>query len=128
MMQSNMRIVSVRIRPVAQLFAWIYGCLGVVQGFVFALGNAEKVAFPLGIVAPLVHFNVNWIIARPANPGVAVLVVLLMVVSYAITGSITGALLVLCFNLASHIRGGVDATLVHLKRESPAIEPQATGV
>ena len=125
-MQSNMRIVSVRIKPVAQLFAWIYGCIGVIQGFIFALSGSEKIAFPLGIVAPLFNFNINWIFQRPMHPGYAVLLVLVMVTSYVVTGSITGTFLVLCFNLASRIRGGSDASLVQISKEPATIEPQVT--
>jgi len=121
-MQHNMRIISVRIKPVAQVFAWIYGCIGVYQGFVFALSSSEKVAFPLGIVAPLFHFNVNWIVVRPVSPAVGVFLVLVMVISYAITGGITGAFLTLCFNVASHIRGGINASFVYLKKEPATTE------
>ena len=121
-MQHNMRIISVRIEPVAQVFAWIYGCIGVIQGFVFALSSSEKVTFPLGIVAPLFHFNINWIVGRPVSPAVAVFVVFLMVISYAITGGITGAFLTLCFNVVAHIRGGINGTFVHLKKEPATTE------
>ena len=47
-----MRIVSVRVAPVARVLAIAYAVFGLVAFLVYAFGSAEALALPFGVLAP----------------------------------------------------------------------------
>lgn len=108
-----MRIMSVRVRPVARVFAILYLALSPVIVILMLLSKAQYLRIPLGIVAPpLLYLNVNFDLLNPTHFLSGVLLMLLAVVCYAGTGWLTGAAAVLCFNFIARRTGGVEASVL----------------
>jgi len=107
-----MRIISVRLEPVARIFSAIYGFLGIVCFFQFAFSDAEYLTMPIGIVAPLIYLNFNLKLQRSTNIVWSLFYCIAEIIAYAISGWITGAAAVICFNLVAKWMGGVDARFV----------------
>ena len=62
-----MRIISVRITPVARIIAIIYGVLGLLYVPEVLLFGAGQMTLPVGIVAPLVYLNFNLKLPVPTH-------------------------------------------------------------
>jgi hypothetical protein len=54
-----MRIISVRVAPVARVFAIAYAVFGLMAFVVYALGTAEYLTLPFGVLGPVFHLNMN---------------------------------------------------------------------
>jgi hypothetical protein len=119
-----MRIMSMKVRPVARIFAILYGVFSPFLLIIMALSKAEYLRIPLGIMAaPLFYLNINFDIQHPTHFLSGVLLILFAAACYAVTGWLTGAALVLCFNFIARRTGGIEASVmtdepVHVK---PAI-------
>lgn len=107
-----MRILSLRVAPVARIFAILYGVLSPLAILVLMLSKPDYVRIPLGIVAPLVHLNFNFDIQTPTHFFTGILLVLFGIVCYIATGWLTGAALVLAFNFVSRRLGGIEANIM----------------
>ncbi len=117
-----MRIMSLRVRPVALIFAIIYGVFSPFLVVLMALSKADYLRIPLGIIAaPLFYVNINFDIQHPTHILSAALLVLFATACYAATGWLTGAALVLCFNFVARRTGGIQASV--LAKELAHIEP-----
>ncbi len=100
-----MRILAVRVEPVARVMAIIYAFFGVPAFLVFSFTDAQYLTLPFGIVAPLVHLNFNINLPRSTNPFYNLFCCVAEIIAYAVTGWITGAATALCFNLVARQRG-----------------------
>src|SRR5262245_29329364 len=107
-----MRILSLRVTPVARVFAILYGVLSPLLVLGTMLSNPDYVRVPLGIVAPLVHLNFNFNLQTPTHFFTGVLLVLFGIACYIATGWLTGAALVLAFNFVSRRLGGIEANSI----------------
>jgi hypothetical protein len=117
-----MRIMSLRVRPVARIFAIIYGVFSPFLVILMALSKADYLRIPLGIIAaPLFFVNINFDIQHPTHILSAALLVLFAAACYAATGWLTGAALILCFNFIARRTGGIQASV--LAKELAHIEP-----
>ena len=117
-----MRIMSLSVRPVARIFAIIYGVCSPFLLILAALSKADYLRIPLGIIAaPLFYVNINFDIQHPSHILSAALLVLFAAASYAATGWLTGAILVLCFNFVARRTGGIQASV--LAKELVHTEP-----
>ncbi|HKT90407.1 MAG TPA: hypothetical protein VJQ59_18320 [Candidatus Sulfotelmatobacter sp.] len=110
-----MRIISVRIAPVAKIFTIAYAVFGLVSFLTFALGGATSLTLPIGIVLPpLFHLNFNLTLTRQHDLVYNVLLCAAAIASFALTGWITGIATALCFNVIAEKTGGIDAKYVSL--------------
>lgn len=107
-----MRIISVRIAPVARLLAIAYAFLGLVSFLRFAFENARTITLPFGIVLPLFYLNFNLSLMRRDDLVYSAFLCAAAIASYALTGWITGIATALCFNLIAEKTGGIDAKYV----------------
>ena len=91
-----------------------------------ALLRSSLCALPVGMVAPMVHFNFNF--QRTKDPVYKTLLFFASIVGYALTGWLTSMALVICFNLAARLKGGIDADFIffpdngHLEGAKPVEE------
>jgi hypothetical protein len=104
-----MRIISVRVAPVARVLAIAYAVFGLSAFVVYAVGGAGSLTLPLGVLAPVFHLNLNFNLARSSGVLYNIFLCVAAVLSYAATGWITGAVGALCFNVISKQTGGIDA-------------------
>jgi hypothetical protein len=103
-----MRIISIRVEPVAQILAIMYGFFGLGAFVFYALTNASYLTLPFGVIAPLIHLNLDINLGRSTSVAYNLFGCLAAVLSYALTGWLTGAGLTLCFNLIAKMVGGID--------------------
>ena len=62
-----MRIISIRVEPVARIVASVYAVIGLIVWLRFAFGSEQYLTFPLGVVAPLFNLNLNFHLERFAG-------------------------------------------------------------
>jgi hypothetical protein len=108
-----MRIMSLKVRPVARVLAILYGALSPLIVILMLLSKAEYLRIPLGIVAPpLVYLNINFDLQHPERFFSGVLLMLFGAACYAATGWLTGAAGVVCFNFIARRTGGIEASVL----------------
>ena len=90
----------------------VYAFLGVVGFLQFAFSGNDHLTLPFGIVAPLVYLNFNLNLPRSTDIAYNIGCFLAYIVSYAITGWITGAAAVIAFNVVAKKTGGIDAKYI----------------
>ena len=113
MSRAPMRIMSLRVGPVARALAIIYGVFSPLLIILAALSKAEYIRIPLGIIAaPLFYLNINFDIQHPTHILSAVFFTLFAAACYAATGWLTGAVVVLCFNFVARRTGGIEASVL----------------
>jgi hypothetical protein len=122
-----MRIMSLRVTPVARVLAIIYGVLGFAYVPTLLLVGAKEMTLPVGIVAPLVLLNLNLHFALPTHFLTGVLSALAACLCYALTGWLTGTAAVLAFNFVARRMDGIDARLLVKDSHAPeaSIPPSA---
>jgi hypothetical protein len=114
-----MRIVSVQLAPVALVFAILYAASGLLAFLIYAGGNEPAFILPIGIIGPLFHLNINLSFPRSADLLGNVFFGLGAILSYALTGWITGIAATLCFNFIAQKTGGISAKFVSVA-DAPA--------
>jgi hypothetical protein len=108
-----MRIISLRVRPVARILAILYGVLSPLAVILMMFSGARYLRIPLGLIAPpLVYLNINFDIQHPTHFVTGILLVLFAAPCYAATGWLTGAAAVVCFNFISRLTGGIEASVL----------------
>jgi hypothetical protein len=118
-----MRIMSLRVAPVARTLAIIYGVLGFTYLPTLLLMSAKEMTLPVGIVAPLVHLNLNFHLPLPTHFLTGVLSAVAASLCYAVTGWLTGVAAVFVFNFVARLIGGIEASVLvkdSLETEAPA--------
>jgi hypothetical protein len=117
-----MKIMSLRVGPVARVFSILYGVLSPFLVLLMALSKTEYLRIPLGVIAPpLLYLNINFDIQHPTHILSAMLLVVFGAGCYAATGWLTGAAIVLCFNFIARRTGGIEASV--LTEEQAHLEP-----
>jgi hypothetical protein len=107
-----MRILSVRVIPVARVLAIVYGVLGFAYVPALLLIDAKQMVFPVGIVGPPVFLSLNLHFALPTHFVTGVLSMIFACLCFALTGFLTGAATGLAFNFVAKRTGGVDASVL----------------
>jgi len=107
-----MRIISVRVLPVATILATAYAFLGFAAFAVYAVSRTESLTLPFGILMPLFHLDLTLNLPRSSGVFYNVLLCVAAGLSYAITGWITGLAAAFCFNAVAKHTGGIDAKYV----------------
>jgi hypothetical protein len=107
-----MRIISVRLEPVARVLSVVYAFFGLVRFLMFAFTGAEYITLPFGVVAPLIYLNFNLNLPRSTSLAYNIFIFFAAIISYAVSGWITGAAFVICFNIVANKMGGIDAKYV----------------
>lgn len=104
-----MRIIGVRVAPVAKVLGIAYAVFGLSAFVVYAVGGAESLSLPFGELAPLFHLYLNLNLARSSGFIYNIFLCAAAVLSYALTGWITGIVAAACFNFIAKRTGGIDA-------------------
>jgi hypothetical protein len=107
--ESTVRIVAIRPAPIGRIFAIIYAVFGLLAFLLFAVANVAYLALPFGVLAPFLHLNLNLNLARSDSVLYNILLCVAAVISYALTGWLTGMTVAFCFNFTAKRMGGVDA-------------------
>ena len=107
-----MRILSLRIIPVARILAIVYGAMSPFLIIGMLLSKAQYIRIPLGVVAPLLYLNINFDLEHPTTFVGGALMIVFGAACYGITGWLTGTFAVLCFNFVAGRMGGVEATSI----------------
>jgi|SRR5689334_12316517 hypothetical protein len=104
-----MRIVGIRVEPFARVLGITYTVFGLSAYAVFAIKGSDNITLPFGVLAPLV--SLDFTLSLPRSNGVFynVFLCLASVLSYALSGWITGVAGALCFNAVAKQTGGIDA-------------------
>jgi hypothetical protein len=110
--RSIMRIISVRVAPGALVLTITYALFGLSAFLLYALSSADFLTLPFGVLMPLFHLNLNFNLARSSGAFYNIFLCAAAVLSYAVTGWITGALTAVCFNVIAKQMGGIDAKYV----------------
>jgi hypothetical protein len=108
----RMRIISVEPAPVALVFAIIYAPLGLIAFAIYAFSSLQTFALPIGIFMGIFHLNLNFPLPRTSDLLGNVFQAFAAVVSFAVSGWITGAVFALSFNFVAQKTGGIDAKFV----------------
>jgi hypothetical protein len=114
-----MKIVALRIQPIARVTAAIYAIFGASFWVTYCLGNAPYLTLPVGLVGPMVHFGFNFHFHRTGDAVYNGLLFLASVGGYALTGWLTAMALVICFNIAARLKGGIDANFISFREKRP---------
>lgn len=114
-----MRIISIRVEPTARVLAIAYAVFGLSAFVVYAVGGAGFLTLPFGVLLPLFHLNLNFNLARSSGLLYNVFLCAAAVLSYALTGWMTGVLVAVCFNVIAKLTGGIDAKYVSLAKHEP---------
>jgi len=117
-----MRIMSIRVAPVARILALLYAALGFCGFVFFAFTNADILTLPFGIVMPLFYLNANFKFGRSSDLVYNIFLGLASVSLYAVTGWITGAAVTICFNFVAKQLGGIDASYVSTANEDQIVK------
>jgi hypothetical protein len=110
-----MRIISVKMEPFARILTVVYALFGLFRFVLYAFRGDTYLTLPFGVLAPLFNLNVNFNLGRPSGALGNVLLGLASIIAYAVTGWITGAVFVLCFNFIAKRMGGIDAKFVAVR-------------
>ena len=109
----TMRIISVRVEPVARVLAIVYAVFGLSAFLLYAVAPGVRfLTLPFGVLAPLFHLNLNVNLARSSDVFYNIFLCVAAVLSYSLTGWITGAFAAVCFNVVAKLTGGIDAKYV----------------
>jgi hypothetical protein len=88
----------------------------------FAFGSDEFLTLPLGVLGPLFHLNLNVHLARDLvrlnDLRYSTFLCAAAILSYAITGWITGAVAAVCFNFTAKWTGGISAKFVSVSSDA----------
>jgi hypothetical protein len=115
-----MRIISVRPAPVARVFALTYAACGLAAFIQYAFSSMQTFILPIGILIGVFHLNVNIHLGRSSDLLANALLCIGAILSFALSGWITGVALTLCFNFIAEKTGGVDAKFVTVAEDSAA--------
>ncbi|PYY15872.1 MAG: hypothetical protein DMG61_05895 [Acidobacteria bacterium] len=96
-----MKIVALKTEPIARILAMIYAVLGFVTWIAFAFSGTSYITLPFGIIGPMVHLNLNLNLRRSTDLPYNLLLLIGSIVSFAVTGWLTAAAGVFCFNLVA---------------------------
>jgi hypothetical protein len=119
-MRAKVRVKSISITDVARISAWTHGalaCFGVISMLVMP---PEMVTFPVGVLLPVFHLNVNFNVPMPSSASAGIFFALALIVCYLVSGWVTGAFLAACFNLIARFTGGAEASTFTFDDEQSA--------
>lgn len=114
--------MSIHPGAVALVFGLTYAIAGFVAFAVFAFTDLPIFVLPIGFIMGMFHLNVNLQLARSHDLLANAFLCLSAVICYGITGCITGAVVVSCFNFIARKMGGIDAKYVTLVGEDASPE------
>ena len=121
-----MRILSVKIEPVARVMAILYAVLGFVIFIVWALGDAPWINLPIGFVAPMLNLSLSIHLTRSSDLLATALECLGAILSYGVSGWLSGMAFVLCFNAVTQKLGGIDVKYVTYRMAESPVKTEAT--
>lgn len=102
-----------------------YSIFGLAAFFMYAVSGAPFLTLPFGVLAPLFHLNLNFNLAHAEGLSYNAFLCVAAVLSYALTGWITGAAATICFNIIAKQTGGIDARYVEVAGEDPSAQSPA---
>jgi hypothetical protein len=118
--------MSLQIEPIARITSIIYAGFGFLFWIAYCLRTTvDYITLPVGIIAPLLNLNVNLNFHRSASVFANLGFLLGSIACYALTGWLTAAAAVGCFNLVARFKGGISADFALLR---PKQERQTASV
>jgi hypothetical protein len=112
-----MKIIALRVQPIARTLAIVYAAFGLLFWIAFCLNDVEYITLPVGVIAPLLNFNFNFNFHRSHDVVHNALLLLGSILSYALSGWLTAAAAVICFNVVARWKGGIDADFISLRQK-----------
>src|ERR1700733_3587604 len=110
-----MKIVALRIQPIARVVSAIYAIFGATFWISYCLSTAQYLTLPIGIVAPMIHLNFNFHFNRTTDVLNNVLLFFASLAGYALTGWLTAMVLVISFNVVAKLKGGIEADFISFR-------------
>jgi len=110
-----MKIIGLKIQPIASVFAAIYAAFGAFFWLSYCIGRDEYIILPVGVIGPLLHLNINLSFHRSSAVLPNLLFFLGSLVTYALSGWLTAAIAVLCFNAIAKMKHDIDADFIRLR-------------
>jgi len=92
------------------------------NGATIRCGSDQKFILPVGILLGVFHLNMNFALPRSPDLLANAFLCIGAVLSYALSGWITGIAVTLCFNFIAQKTGGIDAKFVTAIEET-AVSP-----
>jgi hypothetical protein len=123
----DMRIVSVRPAPVARVFSLCYAACGLAAFLQYALSDAQTFILPIGILMGVFHLNINIHLSRSTDLLANSFLGIGAILTYALSGWITGIATSLGFNFVAQKTGGIDAKFAAID-EDASVRPSQVPV
>jgi hypothetical protein len=102
-----MRIIALRPVPIANALAIVYAVCAVIIVGASALLGIARVDFPFGVILPFFHLGFTLHTSFTSSASHDVILCGALILSYAVTGWISGLVLAIVFNLLAKRMGGV---------------------
>ena len=109
-----MRIIAVKAQPVAVILTILYATSGFVVWLWYAFTGAPSLKLPLGFLAPMLQLSLYLDVAKSSSILWNLLLCIASVISYAVTGWISGSIMAFLFNLVAKWMGGIDARYIEV--------------
>jgi hypothetical protein len=120
-----MKIVAIKIQPIARIVALIYGGFGVLFWISYCLMKSSPfMVLPIGIVVPWLHLNFNFFVERSNGLLHYILLLPASIICYGVSGWFSAAVAVLCFNLIAKLKHGIDADFISFAKDREAQNAQ----
>jgi hypothetical protein len=120
-----MRIIAVRPAPVGRVFALTYAIVGLAAFVMYAVSSVTTFILPFGILLGPFYLSINIPLGRSPDLLGNAFSCIGAVLSYTLSGWITGVALTLCLNFIAQKTGGIDAKFVSVATDA---RPSPTGV
>lgn len=105
------------------MLAIAYAVLGLSAFVVYTVGSDQKFTLPLGIILPLFLLNMSFTVGRSSDLFSNAFLGMGAVLSYALTGWITGIAVALAFNFTGMKIGGINAKYVSVATLEASARP-----
>jgi hypothetical protein len=124
-----MKIMALRIQPLAKALALIY----IAFGFVFwasycLIAKTPFLVLPIGIETAWVHLDFKFNVYRSHSALHYLSLLFGSIICYGVSGWLTATALVLGFNVIAKHTGGVNANFIVLKEREPEMAHGETAV
>jgi hypothetical protein len=107
-----MRIIGIRVEPFARVLAITYSVFGLTSYLFFAIKNSDSLTLPFRVLAPLVSLDFTLNLPRSSGVFYNIFLCVAAILSFSLSGWITGVVGALCFNAIAKETGGIDAKYV----------------
>jgi hypothetical protein len=118
-----MRIVGIRVGPVARVLAITYAVFGLAVYAMFAVKHSDSLTLPHWHAGPSRQSRFTLNLPRSSGVFYNIFLVFAAVFSFSASGWITGVAGGLCFNVVAKETGGIDAKYVSVALDETIPKP-----